>query len=273
MQPSRSASTTAHDRPLGPRVVVSAAQPQPHGGQTRDHVLRVRPTRPRRPTSRAGRRCDRGQATAELALGLPTLGAIVVLALWLLAAIGSQARVAEAARIGARAAARGDADGQVVAWVRDAAPTGATVEIARRDDQVAVTVHYRLAAAGPLLTPVALTATATAPTEPAISDAATAGVVNPAQLDPPTTTLTTTGTRPPPTPVQSSGAAVDTLPPATGEPSRKPPPGAGQGLSGGLPSAPSRPPAPTPEPSASPPGADGTTDASTSGPTTTLAVR
>jgi hypothetical protein len=122
---------------------------------------------------------DRGQATAELALGLPTLGVVLVLVLWLLAAVGSQARVAEAARIGARAAARGDADVQVAAWVRDAAPAGTTVEIARNDDQIAVTVHLRLARAGPLLDPFTLTATAIAPAEPPIAEIASATAVSP----------------------------------------------------------------------------------------------
>ncbi|WP_307873955.1 MULTISPECIES: TadE family type IV pilus minor pilin [unclassified Frankia] len=144
---------------------------------------RGRPDPAQRASPRGSRRPDRGQATAELALGLPTLGAVIIVALWLLAAVGAQARVDEAARIGARAAARGEADGQVVAWVRGAAPSGATVEIAHRDDQVAVTVHYRLAAAGPLVTPIALTATATAPSEQAIADAASADVATPARAD------------------------------------------------------------------------------------------
>jgi hypothetical protein len=206
-------------------------------------------------------------------MGLPTLGAVVMLALWLLAAVGSQARVAEAARIGARAAARGEADGQVAGWVRDAAPAGATVEIARRDDQVAVTVRYRLAAAGPLLTPVALTATATAPTEPAISDAARAAVVNPAELGPAPSTLPTTGTRPPPTPVQTVGTDARTSPRSTGEQSRKPSPGSGESLASGSPSAPGHPLPPTPEPSSSPPGAARTADPSPRGPTPTLTAR
>ncbi|MBL7496251.1 pilus assembly protein [Frankia sp. CNm7] len=116
------------------------------------------PTRPRRP--------DRGQATAELALGLPTLAVLVVLACWLLAAAGAQARAAEAARIGARAAARGDGDTRVAAWVLRTAPAGATVTIARQDDQVTVTVRYRLPAADLPFTPLDLTATAIAPAEP-----------------------------------------------------------------------------------------------------------
>jgi hypothetical protein len=44
-------------------------------------------------------------------------------------------------------------------------------------------VHYRLAAAGPLVTPLALTATATAPSEQAITDAASADVASPARVD------------------------------------------------------------------------------------------
>jgi len=114
---------------------------------------------PHRPPS------DRGQATAELALGLPTLGAVVLLALWLLAAAGEQARAQEAARIGARAAARGDDDGRVAAWTRLAAPAGATVTISRKADEVLVTVQATLAATGSFLPPARITASAVAPVE------------------------------------------------------------------------------------------------------------
>jgi hypothetical protein len=124
----------------------------------------------RRPVPRpAARRRDSGQATAELALGLPTLGAVVLLALWLLAAAGAQARAQEAARIGARAAARGDDDGQVTSWARRAAPTGATVTISRRAGEVTVTVQARLAATGSLLPQAHIAASAVAPLEPAVA--------------------------------------------------------------------------------------------------------
>ncbi|OHV33032.1 hypothetical protein BCD49_28045 [Pseudofrankia sp. EUN1h] len=102
-----------------------------------------------------------------MALGLPTLSAVVLLALWLLAAAGAQARAQEAARIGARAAARGDDDGRAAAWARLAAPPGATVTISRQADEVTVTVQARLAATGSLLPPAHVTASAVAPVEPA----------------------------------------------------------------------------------------------------------
>jgi hypothetical protein len=122
---------------------------------------------PRAARRRRCRRADRGQATAELALGLPTLGAVVLAALWLLAAAGAQAHAQEAARIGARVAARGDDDAQVTAWARRAAPAGAAIAVARRGDEVTVTVQVRLASAGALLPALRLTASAVAPAEPA----------------------------------------------------------------------------------------------------------
>ncbi|MDT3441778.1 MULTISPECIES: TadE family type IV pilus minor pilin [unclassified Pseudofrankia] len=125
--------------------------------------------------ARLARRPDGGQATAELALGLPTLGAVVLLALWLLAAAGAQARAQEAARIGARAAARGDDDRQVAAWAHLAAPAGATVTISRQAGEVTVTVQIRLSVAGSPLPPAHIAASAVAPTEPAAAGASTAG--------------------------------------------------------------------------------------------------
>ncbi|WP_198152865.1 TadE family type IV pilus minor pilin [Pseudofrankia sp. DC12] len=209
--------------------------------------------------ARGAWRPDRGQATAELALGLPTLGAVVVLALWLLAAVGAQARLDEAARIGARAAARGDDDGQVTRWVRDAAPAGATVEIARRDDQVAVTVRYRIVAAGPLVTPLALTATATAPSELAITNAASAEVVDPVGGDaasPSVPPPSGRGTRPPLTTVRpsgvpdgASGVPAGLTPQPTGVPSAGPAAGPGRSPAGAA-SAASRPPPTASGPSA-----------------------
>ncbi|ONH26239.1 TadE family type IV pilus minor pilin [Pseudofrankia asymbiotica] len=125
--------------------------------------------------ARAARPPDGGQATAELALGLPTLGAVVLLALWLLAAAGAQARAQEAARIGARAAARGDDDRQVAAWAHLAAPADATVTISRQADEVTVTVRIQLSVTGSPLPPAHIVASAVAPAEPAAVGAGTAG--------------------------------------------------------------------------------------------------
>ncbi|MBX6390409.1 MAG: hypothetical protein IRZ08_15685, partial [Frankia sp.] len=113
--------------------------------------------RPRRPD-------DHGQATAELVMGLPAMTAVVGLVLWLLAAANAQARADEAARIGARAAARGDSDELAAAWARAAAPAGTRVTIDRRGDRVLVRVEVTYLPGSPLR--FALAGTATAPAEP-----------------------------------------------------------------------------------------------------------
>ncbi|AEH11559.1 MULTISPECIES: TadE family type IV pilus minor pilin [Protofrankia] len=73
---------------------------------------------PGRGTSRdRGRRTsDGGQATAELAVAIPSLVLVLLIAIWVVSAVSVQARCAEAARIGARAAARGETDEMVRTW-------------------------------------------------------------------------------------------------------------------------------------------------------------
>ncbi|WP_244931076.1 TadE family type IV pilus minor pilin [Nocardioides sp. W7] len=88
-------------------------------------------TRPRRP-----RRTDRGAATAELAMVLPILVAVTIGLVWLLAVGAAQVRVVDAARESARAAARGEADGDAVARGQQVAPAGATVTLSRSGDRV-----------------------------------------------------------------------------------------------------------------------------------------
>lgn len=74
---------------------------------------------------------ERGSVTAETAVALPGLVLVLAMALWAVSAAGAQIRCADAARLGARAAARGEP----VAWVRAAAgraaPSGARVTVGR----------------------------------------------------------------------------------------------------------------------------------------------
>jgi hypothetical protein len=77
---------------------------------------------------RAATRPDSGMVTAEIAVALP---ALVLAMATFLSVIGlgvGQGTVAQAAREGARAAARGDSEARVRARVQDLAP-GATVSI------------------------------------------------------------------------------------------------------------------------------------------------
>jgi hypothetical protein len=110
---------------------------------------------------------DRGQATAELAMGLPTLVTVLFMAVWTLGAVNAQARCAEAARIGARAAARGESQAVVRAWAQRAAPAGATVTVSRSGQVVRVDVRaaFTGGASRSVLPSVAVSASAVAPAE------------------------------------------------------------------------------------------------------------
>lgn len=91
---------------------------------------------------------DRGQATAELALGLPSVVAVLLMTLWMLAAVTAQARCAEAARLGARAAARGEPEQVTRWWVAQAAPPGAVVSVDRSGAEVRVRVEVTVGGGG-----------------------------------------------------------------------------------------------------------------------------
>jgi len=76
--------------------------------------------------------------TAEAAVSLPALAAVAVALAWLLGLGASQAVVTQAAREGARAAARGESLGQVRSAVHSLVP-GATVIVRRDASTVTVT--------------------------------------------------------------------------------------------------------------------------------------
>ncbi|MEV6961386.1 TadE family type IV pilus minor pilin [Streptomyces sp. NPDC051207] len=86
---------------------------------------------------------DGGFVTAEAALALPVLVMVTALLVGGLIAILVQIQCVDAARSGARAAARQDSADQVEEVVRGIAPRGATVTISREDSQVRVVVVAR----------------------------------------------------------------------------------------------------------------------------------
>nr|WP_281174930.1 TadE family type IV pilus minor pilin [Actinomadura oligospora] len=79
-------------------------------------------------------------ATAEIAVALPALVLVTVLALWAVAVASTHMSCVDAARAGARAAARGESLDAVRALVTRSAPKGATVAVRRDVDRVQVTV-------------------------------------------------------------------------------------------------------------------------------------
>ncbi|MCA1822960.1 MAG: TadE family type IV pilus minor pilin [Mycobacteriales bacterium] len=95
---------------------------------------------------------ERGSATAELAVAFPSLLVVLGVALWMIGVATTQLRCADAARAGARAAARGESDAAVRA--RAAAATGlrgAAVRIQRVGGDVVVDVRAPARAPGGVL--------------------------------------------------------------------------------------------------------------------------
>ncbi|KAA9376288.1 hypothetical protein F5972_22880 [Microbispora cellulosiformans] len=118
---------------------------------------------------RAPRWRARGSVTAETAVALPALVLVLTASLWAVAATGAQLRCVDAARAGARAAARGEAPEQVRAVVLRLAPADATVSVGTGTGTVRVEVT---ATVRPLwrsfLPPVRLRASAVSDTEPGV---------------------------------------------------------------------------------------------------------
>ncbi len=81
--------------------------------------------------------------TVESALVLSVLVAFTMALVWGLLVVAAQIQCLDAARTGARAAARQDPADKVVEVTRQAAPRGARVTVGRDGDQVRVTVVAR----------------------------------------------------------------------------------------------------------------------------------
>ncbi|MEU6139962.1 TadE family type IV pilus minor pilin [Streptomyces sp. NPDC047081] len=92
---------------------------------------------------RCERGADRGFVTAESAVVLPVLVMFATALVWGLLVVAAQIQCVDAARTGARAAARQDPADAVVEATRRAAPRGAEVTVSREGDQVRVTVTAR----------------------------------------------------------------------------------------------------------------------------------
>ncbi|MBL3670271.1 pilus assembly protein [Streptomyces sp. M2CJ-2] len=90
------------------------------------------------------RHADRGFVTAEAAMVLPVLVMFAMVLVWGLLVVAAQIQCVDAARTGARAAARQDSPGAVVEVTRRAAPSGAEVTVSRETSRVRVVVVARL---------------------------------------------------------------------------------------------------------------------------------
>ncbi|MGW3831038.1 TadE family type IV pilus minor pilin [Streptomyces microflavus] len=104
--------------------------------------------------------------TAEAAVVIPVLVAFAMVLLWALVAASAQIRCVDAARAGARAAARSEPEAAVLAAARDAAPHGARVAVGRAGELWRVTVEAP--APGPAALALTLSAEAAALAEDSV---------------------------------------------------------------------------------------------------------
>ncbi|MER6298595.1 TadE family type IV pilus minor pilin [Kitasatospora sp. NPDC001539] len=124
---------------------------------------------------RPSRRSDGGFVTAETAVALPALVLLAAMLIWGVLVAAAQIRCVDAARIGARAAARGEADAAELARV--AAPPGAEIRLVVAADTVRVDVDAPCAGPGRLsgLLNVRLAARAVAAREDVLGSGAGGG--------------------------------------------------------------------------------------------------
>jgi Flp pilus assembly protein TadG len=97
------------------------------------------------------RRQERGMVTAEAALVIPVLLAVTLLLSWAITVGAAQVRLIDAAREGARLAARGESEQAVQEAIQRAGPDGVTGRVTVLDDSVRVDVDTEVAPGVPLL--------------------------------------------------------------------------------------------------------------------------
>jgi hypothetical protein len=115
-------------------------------------------------------RPDRGSVTAEAAVAVPALVVFTLALVWALTAASAQIRCVDAARAGARAAARSEPGAAALDAARSAAPDGARVTLGRTGDLWRVRVEAPTPGPGSLA--LTLTAEAVASAEDAVDAAA-----------------------------------------------------------------------------------------------------
>ncbi|WP_448614419.1 TadE family type IV pilus minor pilin [Modestobacter sp. URMC 112] len=114
---------------------------------------------------------EAGMVTAETAVVLPVLLVVLAAAVAAVVVVGGQLRCVDAAREGARAAARGEPVAVVTALAGRAAPAGARIEVAFAGETVTVTVTATARPLGPVPLRLPLSATATGVREPGAAQA------------------------------------------------------------------------------------------------------
>ncbi|WP_245984501.1 TadE family type IV pilus minor pilin [Streptomyces tateyamensis] len=103
---------------------------------------------------------DSGFVTAETAVVLPALITLMAMLIWGVLTAAAQLRCIDAARVAARAAARGD--GNAVELAQSVAPSGAVVQVVESADTVRVQVEARSPGLGRLGTALSMQVSADA---------------------------------------------------------------------------------------------------------------
>lgn len=116
---------------------------------------------------------DRGSVTAEAAVAVPALVIFVLSLVWALTAVAAQIQCVDAARAGARAAARSEPAATTLTVARSAAPEGARVTLRREGDLWRVRVEAP--APGPGGLGLTLSAEAVAHAEETVAHARASG--------------------------------------------------------------------------------------------------
>ena len=124
-----------------------------------------RPSKERPPDRRPPRRWDRGSATVELAVALPSLVLLLGMAMTGVQAMWVQVQCVSAARDGALGAARGDG-GEAAA--RRAAPDGASVSVTVSGEQARAAVSAPVRPLGGFLPTITVRASSVAAVEPGV---------------------------------------------------------------------------------------------------------
>ncbi len=156
--------------PTSSHCLRSRFMPPKAGGRPR----RVRVTRRKLIAVPPRRFGDAGMVTAEAAVVLPVLVFVLAAALAAVSVVTAQMRCTDAAREGARAAARGESDAAVQQIATSSAPEGSSVTVTRDGDTATVRVTASVAlfpGLGPAMT---VSDSATAALEPGLDEPASA---------------------------------------------------------------------------------------------------
>src|SRR5699024_5794362 len=110
-------------------------------------------TRRRAAGYRARLRSQGGMVTAEIAMAIPAIVAVIMLGIWAVSVVVADLRCDDAAREAARAVARGEPMSVVEEITDHVGPDRAIVAIRQEDGLVVVEVAFRVAFPGPFDSP------------------------------------------------------------------------------------------------------------------------